>query len=247
MWFLLDASSTGPTGSVPGSPSFARLNAAARAQARRTAESSDATAYPAATHNDTPPGNLNTWKTSNAGGWTSGFFPGILWKLAAADGMSHASSAWVTQALRWTEGMRAQQYDTQHHDVGFKVFGSFGQALELASGSSVASKLAQLKYADVVNTAARSLSTRFDPAVGCTQSWNAGNHCKAHPNVVTDFPVIIDNMMNLELLFWAARNSSNDTLHQMAESHANKTALNHVRPEYAARASTATMVPSLCP
>ena len=70
-----------------GSSPYARLAAAARAQARRTASSDDATLYPSATHNDTPPGALNTWRTSDAGGWTAGFFPGILWKVAAAEGM----------------------------------------------------------------------------------------------------------------------------------------------------------------
>ena len=207
---------------------FPHLHAAARAQARRTAASFDPPAYPSATHNDTPVGKLNSWTTSDAVGWTAGFFPGILWKIAAAEGMA---SEWVAQALRWTEGLREQQHDTHHHDVGFKVFGSFGQALELTAGTAAASELGARNYTSVVITAAHSLSTRFNQVVGCTQSWDAGHHCRTHPNELTMFPVIIDNMMNLELLFWAARNTSNATLQRMAESHANKTAEHHVRPD----------------
>ena len=100
-----------------------------------------------------------------------------------------SSSMWVAEALRWTEGMRAQQFDTQHHDVGFKVFGSFGQALQLAAGTSVEPELARRGYTDVVVTAAHSLATRFSPVVGCTQSWAAGHHCKAEPEYMTRFPV----------------------------------------------------------
>ena len=67
------------------------------------------------------------------------------------------------------------------------------------------------------------------PIVGCTRSWQPGNHCRLHPSLETPFTVIIDNMMNLELLLWVGQETSNDTLTQMAVSHADKTAENHVR------------------
>eukprot|EP00930_Biecheleria_cincta_P103030 TRINITY_DN94935_c0_g1_i1.p1 TRINITY_DN94935_c0_g1~~TRINITY_DN94935_c0_g1_i1.p1 ORF type:complete len:433 (-),score=46.86 TRINITY_DN94935_c0_g1_i1:25-1323(-) len=229
MAFLLALAALPLALSAPVTP-FSRLRTAAHFQSNRTARHLDATAYPSETHKGVTNGTLNTWITSPAEAWTSGFFPGILWKIAADEGMT-VNSTWLQQALRWTEGIRSQQYDTQHHDVGFKVFGSFGQALQLAAGTSVEGLLAERKYVNVVITAAHSLATRFSPAVGCTQSWNVGHHCRAHPAYTTEFPVIIDNMMNLELLFWAARNTSNETLYRIAESHANKTAENHVRPD----------------
>lgn len=204
--------------------------AAAARQSTRTLAQLKAGAYPSQTHvaSAVPQGGVNNWTTTAAGGWVAGFFPGLLWKLYNQT----QDQMWMDQALEWTEGMRSQQYDTQHHDVGFKVFDSFGQGLRNTEGNTKAqSELHSRGYSDVIVTAAHSLATRFNPHVGCTQSWAAGHHCRADPDYYTAFPVIIDNMMNLELLFWAAKHSDNQTLHQMAESHANMTALNHVRAD----------------
>jgi hypothetical protein len=82
---------------------------------------------------------------------------------------------------------------------------------------------------------AASLATRFNPNVGCTKSWNAGHHCAREQDVETYFPVIIDNMMNLELLLWAAEHESDQTkaasFKNIAVTHAKTTAKNHVRPD----------------
>lgn len=78
------------------------------------------------------------------------------------------------------------------------VFDSFGKGAVLGGMMD--------KYKPVVLNAAASLATRFSSAVGCTKSWNEGHHCNRDPTVITYFPVIIDNMMNLELLLWAAEN-----------------------------------------
>jgi unsaturated chondroitin disaccharide hydrolase len=74
----------------------------------------------------------------------------------------------------------------------------------------------------VVVTAAQSLATRFNPEVGCIRSWSWGSW---------QFPVIIDNMMNLEILFWASKNGGQAEWYDMAESHAAVTMENHVRPD----------------
>jgi hypothetical protein len=74
-----------------------------------------------------------------------------------------------------------------------------------------------------VESFAANLAARFNPIVGCTRSWDTVN--------TTEFEVIIDNMMNLEVLFNAADLTSNDTLRQIAISHADKTMMNHVRTD----------------
>ena len=93
------------------------------------------------------------------------------------------------------------------------ILNSFGNAYELTGVDA---------YRRVVLDAAASLATRFSPVVGCTRSWNSSSD---------DFTVIVDNMMNLELLFWGARNGGNPAWRGMAISHALKTIEHHVRPD----------------
>ncbi len=111
----------------------------------------------------------------------------------------------------WTEPLEKAQYYTKTHDVGFIVYCSFGNGFRL-TGSEY--------YRDVIIQAARSLATRFNPNVGCFQSWNSYT-----------FPVIIDNMMNLEIMFWASRNGGNPEWYDMAVSHSLRTMEDHIRPD----------------
>jgi rhamnogalacturonyl hydrolase YesR len=67
------------------------------------------------------------------------------------------------------------------------------------------------------------LAARFSPVVGCTRSWDASDP--------TDFQVIIDNMMNLEVLFHSADLTGNSTLREIAKTHANTTMKNHIRSD----------------
>jgi unsaturated chondroitin disaccharide hydrolase len=148
-----------------------------------------------------------SWKTETSSSWTSGFFPGCLWFQYERTSLA----TWRTLATRWTAEMESQKNNTSSHDVGFKIMCSFGNAYRLTLDPA---------YRDVVLQGAASLATRYNPAVGCTRSWN--NH---------HFPVIIDNMMNLEILFWAARHGGNAAWYDMAVSHALKTRQNHVRAD----------------
>jgi unsaturated chondroitin disaccharide hydrolase len=79
------------------------------------------------------------------------------------------------------------------------------------------------EYKQVLLNSAKSLSTRFNPAVGCIKSWDSKP---------SDFLVIIDNMMNLELLFWATRETGDSSFYKIAVTHANTTIKNHYRPDY---------------
>ena len=141
--------------------------------------------------------------------WTSGFFTGELWMMYEATG----ETRWREAAVRYTAMVEPAKTLRTTHDLGFILGGSFGQGLRL-TGS--------MAYRDVLLTAAASLATRFNSAVGCTRSWDFGTW---------KFPVIIDNMMNLELLTWAARAGGGARLAEMAASHAERTRLNHFRAD----------------
>jgi unsaturated chondroitin disaccharide hydrolase len=149
------------------------------------------------------------WSTVGAGDWTSGFYPGCLWLLYEKTG----GAAWRTSAEAQTTDLDGQKNNRGDHDVGFRIMSSYGQGLRLTGEAA---------YRDVIHTAARSLATRFDPDVGCTRSWSFGTW---------RFPVIVDNMMNLELLLWSAANGGDPGHRTMAVSHALKTLENHVRPD----------------
>ncbi len=145
--------------------------------------------------------------------WTSGFFPGSLWYIYELTG----DEAWRTYAEKYTEALDTIQYYTGNHDVGFMIYCSYGNGLRLAGNKA---------YEEVIINAAKSLSTRYIPEAGIIQSWNA-NKSKDW-----ECPVIIDNMMNLELLFNATKLSGDSSFYHIAVTHADNTIKNHYRPDY---------------
>ena len=149
------------------------------------------------------------WTTVGPSNWASGFFPGRLW----FDYQATASSTLRGQAQAWQAGLAGQAANKATHDVGFIVFDSFGNGYRLTGSDA---------YRRTVLKAAASLSTRYSPKVGAVRSWNSGP---------TEFKVIIDNMMNLELLLWASKHGGKHAWYDQAVSHALKTAKNHVRPD----------------
>ncbi|MCA9540302.1 MAG: glycoside hydrolase family 88 protein [Myxococcales bacterium] len=149
-----------------------------------------------------------TWTTSDAGTWTSGFFSGALWLLYTWRG----DETLRMQAERWMAPVELQSFNRFNHDVGFKILPTYGRAWQLTGDEHAR---------QVLRDGAASLASRFDPDVGCTRSWN---------NPVWRFPVIIDNLMNLEILF-AAAEDGDDEWRAIAESHGEKTLANHVRPD----------------
>ncbi len=154
-----------------------------------------------------------TWTTVAAGApieWTQGFLPGSLWRLFQATG----DPAWRVEADRWTRPLEVQKTNAQTHDLGFKVFDSFGRAFEQTQDPY---------YRGVLLTTAATLATRFNTKVGIIDAadWN--------PN--WRLPMVIDTMMNLELLLWGAQNGGDPAWQQMAVSHALKTISDLVRPD----------------
>lgn len=143
--------------------------------------------------------------------WTSGFFPGSLWYLYELTG----DAKWLDSATKYTEGMEHIKYYTGNHDIGFMIFCSFGNGLRLTGKEY---------YEDVIVTAAQTLIKRYRSGAGVIQSWNT--------NKKWDCPVIIDNMMNLELLFEATGFSGDSTYWNIAVSHADQTLKHHFREDY---------------
>lgn len=116
-------------------------------------------------------------------------------------------------AIKYQAGLYNQQYNTKTHDIGFMVFQSYGNGYRLTGNT---------KYKNVLNSAAKTLSKRFNPKVGLIKSWDGNEKVQ---------PVIIDNLMNLELLFWSARNGGDKNFFEIAKSHALKTARDFVRKD----------------
>jgi unsaturated chondroitin disaccharide hydrolase len=148
------------------------------------------------------------WNCVPPSDWTSGFFPGCLWLMFEQTGEEPFREA----AERWTAGLEEQKFNNGTHDLGFMITCSFGNGYRLTR---------KAEDREVLLQAARTLATRFNPKVGCIKSWDW--------NPRWQFPVIVDNMMNLELLFWASKNGGGDSLRDMAIRHALTTRAHHFR------------------
>lgn len=150
--------------------------------------------------------------TSDSKWWTSGFFPGVLWYLYEATG----DTLLKEYACDYTSRVEKEKYNKGNHDVGFMLYCSFGNGYRLTGNE---------KYKQVLLKGAESLSTRYKDHIGVIRSWDFNR-------AVWQYPVIIDNMMNLELLEWASKNSDNSRFDAIARSHADVTLKNHFRPDY---------------
>ena len=148
--------------------------------------------------------------TAGAGWWTSGFFPGSLWYLFENTNDQNFREA----AAEMTERIENEKFNKGTHDLGFMLFCSFGNGLRITGEES---------YKEVLMTGAESLSTRFRPNIGCIQSWGSRARWQC--------PVIIDNMMNLELLLWAFDNSGDSSFYKIAVKHSDTTIKNHFRAD----------------
>jgi unsaturated chondroitin disaccharide hydrolase len=147
--------------------------------------------------------------TVKADDWVSGFFPGNLWFLYEYN----RSEAWKAKALDYTRRLESIRHFKEHHDTGFMLGCSYGNALRLSPDDSQRA---------VLRDGAAALATRFVPNLGLIRSWDYKPY---------SCPVIIDNMMNLELLSWASKNGGDPKLRDLAISHADKTLQNHFRPD----------------
>lgn len=149
-------------------------------------------------------------ETSGSDWWCSGFYSGTLLYLYDQT----KDKALLTNANKSLASLQKEQYNKTTHDLGFMMYCSFGNALKFEP---------KPEYKDILINSAKSLSTRFDAKVQAIKSWDSNK---------PEYLVIIDNMMNLELLFWATRTTGDSSYYKIAVTHANTTMKNHFRANY---------------
>lgn len=165
----------------------------------------DTTQTPHSVHPD------GTYHDKPSDWWGSGFFAGSLWYLYEYS----RDQKWKDAAHLWSMAVAGEQYNTTTHDLGFMVFCPFGNGFRLTGDST---------YLPILMQGAKSLATRFDPQRGVIKSWDSFRDY--------EFPVIVDNMMNLDFLFWATEFSGDRSFYDLSVRHADATMQHHFRPDF---------------
>jgi unsaturated chondroitin disaccharide hydrolase len=155
------------------------------------------------------------WRVVPVDDWTSGFWPGVLWYVYEATG----DEKWKTEADKFSTLLTPlSQQPAFDHDLGFQIFSSFGNGYRLTHDPA---------YKEIILRTADTLATLYNPTVGTILSW---------PRMVEQMKwphnTIIDNMINLELLFWASKNGGSKNLYDIAVKHAETTMKNHFREDH---------------
>ena len=174
-------------------------------------------AVPEATEYPRTIGKDGKLKVTRKNDWTEGFYPGCLWYVYEYTNKED----WKKAAIKWTESLEPQKKMTNHHDIGFLMYCSFGNAYRLTGNEA---------YKDVLVESARSLCTRFNEKTGCIKSWNYRKSWNGKDEWF--YPVIIDNLMNLELLYFATKVTGDSVYAKVANRHAETTAKNQFREDY---------------
>jgi len=149
-------------------------------------------------------------RLANYKDWTTGFFPGSLWYGYELTGDQNLAN----QAKRFTLALDSARYLKNTHDVGFMLYCSYGNAFRITGDKA---------YLPALADGANNLYNRFDAKVGAIRSWDFS---------WWHYPVIIDNMMNLEYLYWAAKEFKKPAYTNAANAHALTTIKNHFRKDY---------------
>jgi Highly conserved protein containing a thioredoxin domain len=150
-------------------------------------------------------------ETSSYSWWCSGFFPGELWYLYE----NNPTEELKKYAELYTDRVEPAKNLTNTHDLGFMLYCSFGNGYRITNNPA---------YKDIMITGAHSLATRYNPKIGLIRSWDFNKD-------IWQYPVIIDNMMNLEFFTWASRTTGDPKFKEMALSHADKTIQHHFRKD----------------
>jgi len=154
------------------------------------------------------------WVCVNNGGWVGGHWVGLLWLAYARTG----DPAWETAARQWAARLAARQHDATTHDLGFLFELSHALGAKLTGDASLKAPAVQ---------AARTLALRFNPIGKFIQAWGP-----------LDAPAdrrgraIIDTLMNLDLLFWASKETGDDRFAEIARAHALTALACHVRADW---------------
>ena len=155
----------------------------------------------------------SSWDMVSPHDWTSGFFPGVLWYDYE---YSHEPEI-KEKAIHFTKLLESLSGKVTSHDMGFQMFCSYGHAYRLTKENY---------YKDILLKSADELAKLYNPRVGTILSWPWKVKESNWPH-----NTIIDNMMNLELLFWAAKNGGGKRFYDIALSHARVTKANHFRAD----------------
>ena len=146
-----------------------------------------------------------------SGWWCSGFYAGTT--LYLYEGTKDKTL--LNIGLSKLKYLEKEKNNKTTHDLGFMLYCSFGNALRLTGDST--------KYKEILSTGAESLASRFNATTNTIRSWDGG---------AWSFPVIIDNMMNLEFLSQVSKITRNKRYLDIAVAHANTTLKNHFRKDY---------------
>jgi len=155
--------------------------------------------------------------SSDAYWWCSGFYPGTLLYI-----YEYTKKPLVLkEAEKRLTILDTIKYYTKNHDLGFMMYCSFGNAYRLTKNE---------EYKKVILQSSKSLATRYHAGAKVIQSWEVTEGALKKKGFVG--PVIIDNLMNLEMLEWTSQNSNDKSFAEIAENHANTTIKNHFRPDF---------------
>lgn len=149
------------------------------------------------------------YKVEPAIGWTTGFYPGSLWLIYALGG----GDDFKALAEKWTERLASAKDYTRNHDMGFMFFCSYGNGIKYGAHGD--------DYKAVIFDASKALATRWSENMHLIRSWDEPRFMQ--------FPVIIDSMMNLEMLEYAAKNGAGEEYDRIARLHADKLDATHFR------------------
>jgi rhamnogalacturonyl hydrolase YesR len=157
---------------------------------------------------------FGTLQTCKSDWWVSGFFPGQLWYLYEYSNNEELKKF----AIEYSRRVEKEKYTTDNHDVGFIIHCSFGNGYRITKDPA---------YPEVIKTASNSLITRFNKKIGAIRSWDTGQW-----NKQWQYAVIIDNMMNLEMLLWGAKEFNEPKFYDVAVRHANTSMRDHYRSDF---------------
>lgn len=160
--------------------------------------------------------NAVRWHMVNPYDWTSGFWPGILW-YNYENSKDESIKEKAIQYTECLESLLSPNHDGDH-DLGFQFLCSYVNGYRLTGNDN---------YRQIALKGAEKLAGFYNPSVGTILSW-------AHMSDQMGWPhnTIMDNMMNLELLFWASKNGGKPEYYKMAERHAQVTMENQFRDDY---------------
>lgn len=150
------------------------------------------------------------WSGEKLTGWTVGFFPGVLWQIYGQT----KNPVIFKAAKNYTERLESNKDVRWTHDLGFMMNNSYGLGYKLTGNSA---------YKQVLITTASSLYSLYNPKVGTMKSWTWRKEWQ--------HPTIMDNMLNLELLYWAGKTSGDGKFTLAANKHAENTAKYHFRTD----------------